>query len=244
MLRDNATPAIAEKLAKCRSERVARRVLVACRQHWRNHLAGMPRNRHGYPSTGFYEGAARDVERSSYAAGGLVVLRGSGPPGRPGLRQRYYGGPIEAENHANITIPICAEAYGTTVKDWGFDNLTLVILADGRKFYALWLGDESVQKAFSRITGNRAGSVKFKGAETTVRRVQKLPTSSHPKVIIFKQGGAATGARAAKHMPLKFLFRLMPKTADQAANPDVIPDDLGDVAAEAITEAISEGAEE
>ncbi len=234
-VKDSATPALMDKMSKIDPERLALAILPPLREHWRDHLAAMPRNQRGYPSTGFWEGAARSVEQNSFAAGGTVYLRGSGPPGRPGLRQRYLGGTISAVNHANITIPICAEAYGTTVKDWGMENLVLVILADGRKFYALWLGGSAGSSFASAFKG------KWHRAETTVNRAHKFSASvgeqKKPEVIMFRSGGSATGSRAERHANLKFLFRLMP-SVDQEPNEDVVPDDLAEVAVAAAEEAV------
>ncbi len=221
-IKDDATPALLDKLGKCDPERLAKAMLPPLREHWRDHLAAMPKNRGGYPSTGFWEGAARSVEQQSYAAGGTIFLRGSGPPGRPGLRQRYHGGTIEAANHANLTIPICSEAYGTTVKDWGFDNLQFVKLADGRKFFALKLGGQgAVKKAFKG---------KWSRAETTIKRAVKAG-------VLLRGTSPATISRAEKHMGLKFLFKLQP-SVEQEPNEDVIPDDLGEVAVAAAEEAL------
>lgn len=232
VLKDTATPELKRKLSACDPQRVATRVAPILARHWRDHLKGLPRNKGGYPSTGFWEDAARRC--IGIAENGNVRLSND----KLGLRKRLYGGPVRAVNHNNVTIPICAEAYGTTVSDWGFDNLVLVILGDGRKFYALWLGNEESQRKFHDI---------FKGnihrSEVTTRRAMKVKTAlsgqEKPKVIVFRgKGGSASSSRAEKHLNLKFLFRLMQETGDQAANPNVIPPDLQQKAVALITEAV------
>ena len=68
-----------------------------------------------------------------------------------GLRQRLYGGPIVAgaggSGRKYITIPMCAEAYGTQAADWG-DNLVFVITSNGNHFLALWLGTAERRSAY------------------------------------------------------------------------------------------------
>ncbi len=229
---DSATPAIQEQIRKCDPHVVATRVAVPLSQYWRDHLKMLPRNKHGYPSTGFWEQAARSV--IGLAVGGSVLLSCD----KLGVRQRYYGGPIAAVHHANLTIPITAEAYGTTVADWGRDNLVLVILGDGRKFLALWLGTEGATAVYKHIgVGKKARS-----SEATTRRAQRFGEAvagqKKPKVIVFRKGSsAATGARAEKHLNLKFLFKLQ-ESVDQAANPDVVPD-FAPLALAAVKEAVS-----
>ncbi|MDE2096188.1 MAG: hypothetical protein KGL39_03010 [Patescibacteria group bacterium] len=130
---DEATPAIRAKLAQCDPHRVAIRVAVPLARHWRNHLASLPKNKHGWPSTGFWEDAARRVK--GVALSNAVELSSD----KLGLRQRLYGGIIEARNAANLSIPITAEAYGKLPGE--FDDLVIVVIADGRKFLAKWQGD-------------------------------------------------------------------------------------------------------
>ena len=238
--RDAATPAIMEKVKACDPHRLATRMAVPLAKHWRNHLAKKPQNRNGYPSTGFWEDAARRVV--GLAEGPAVRLYSD----KLGLRQRYYGGPIDARRSANLTIPICAEAYGTTAKDWG-NHLTLVILADGRKFLALWLGSEANRQVYHNTVGKAiesfnkgkaAGKIQVRANERKSRAVGKFRDAAageHPKVIVFKSGG--TPNKASKHMDLKFLFKLQPHV-DQQADPTVVPPDLGDVAMQAMMEAI------
>lgn len=233
-INDQATPEIKRKLAASDPHVVATRVVVPLARHWRKSLAKMPKNKMGWPSTGFWEDAARMVE--GIADGPNVRLYSD----KLGLRQRLYGGPIKAVNVKNLTIPICREAYGTNVSDWGHENLVLVILADGRKFYALWLGGKSALKTYRK---SGVGKGKFTTSKGTTKRAQKYRALAggsveKPKVIIFRGSGRGTGGRAERHMGLKFLFRLIPQTQSQAPNPDVIPADLMDLAMEETIKAI------
>ena len=243
-----ARKAIADKVAKCDPHRVATRVAVPTAKHWRNHLAGLPRNQKGYPSTGFWEDAARRVV--GVAEGGNVLLTSD----KLGLRQRLHGGTIKAVNHKYLTIPICAEAYGTKVADWGMENLTLVInRATGYRFLALWLGNDDVSSKFNKTVGKTLTTLnrKFERAQSEGRRttnpqseallrsVNRFRTSTafaKPDVIILNGKSKSTNARAERHANLKFLF-LLTESVDQAANPNVIPADLGEVALAATLEA-------
>lgn len=232
-INDESTIPIKVKIAKCDPHRVATRAAVPLARHWRDSLAKLPKNRNGYPSTGFWEDAARRVV--GMAVGGDVLLKND----KIGLKKRLYGGSTKAVNHANVTVPICAEANGTTVADWGIDNLVLVILGDGRKFYALWLGGERgvaysdtfKGKAPWRAAGKRPRAFQAKVANRELAK---------PKVIIFKNSstGAKDMAHASRHANLKFLFRLMPETGEAAPMPQVIPADMADVANKAVMEAI------
>ena len=151
---DTATPAIRAKVAQCQPRRVAIRVAVPLQKHWRNHLAGLPPNKHGYPSTGFWEKAARMVKSRvvDTSSGASVELSNN----HLGLRQRLYGGTISAKSGKYLTIPICAEAYGKLASEFG--KLVLVIIADGRKFLCQWLGEgEGPHVLILRGAGNTKG---------------------------------------------------------------------------------------
>lgn len=245
---NEATAAIRTKQGKLDPAVMCVRMAVRLARHWRDHLAKMPRKHTDHPSSGFWEDAARRVTgiaMGTVAGGGSGVLLRSD---KLGLRKRYYGGPVVAVNHANITIPICPEARGTTVADWGRDNLVLVILADGRKFYALWLGGATAQKQFKslfrklgkRTEGSTRRANQFReGAQSDdlIDRVQQAREPKKPNVIIFKSKGSSTVARTERHGNLKFLFRLMKETAPQEPNPGIIPGDLSKVALDAAMEA-------
>ena len=222
--------ALAAKMRQCDPHVVATRITPPLSTYFRNHLRSLPKNRNGYPSTFFWESAARSV--TGVAVGGDAVISAS----KLGLRQRLYGGTIAARNVKNITIPICAEAYGTTVADWGYENLVLVILSDGRKFLALWLGSEAAQTQYQQHLGKKL----TRRAETTAARVARLRAglsrapgeAKKPDVIVFKEGSGssqAQQARAERYANLKFLF-VLKQSVEQAANPLVIPPSIQEFA--------------
>lgn len=229
--KDTASPAIAEKIRKLDPHRIATAIVPPLREYWRDHMAALPRNSKGYPSTGFWEDGSRRI--TGLAVGPDALLRCD----KVGVRQRYYGGPIHAVNVTNLTIPIAPESYGTTAKDWG-DTLTLVILSDGRKFLALWMGNKQERDSY------RAAGLgkKARRSEVSTRRVQKYAAQpqEHPRVIVFRSSGRSGSEeqqKAEKHGNIKFLFRLKPEV-EQAGNPGVIPEDMAVRAREEVLAAI------
>ena len=230
---DQASVALKVQAGKIDPHKVSTRIAVPLARHWRDSLAKLPKNRNGYPSTGFWEDAARRVR--GIAVGPDVLLSND----KLGLKKRLYGGSTKAVKAKNVTVPICAEAYGTTVKDWGIENLVLVILGDGRKFFALWLGGERGAAYSSTFKGKAPWRAAGKRPRALAAKVagKELPK---PKVIVFKNAGSSSkdASRAQRHMNLKFLFRLMPETGEAAPMPQVIPQDLAEVASKAALEAI------
>ena len=233
-----AVQAIKVKVAKADGHRIATRVAVPLARLWRDTIKSMPRNKHGWPTTGFWEDAARKVV--GIALGGAVLLQSD----KLGLRKRYYGGTTRASNGQWLTIPICREAYGTTVADWGRENLVLVILADKRRFLALWLGGSGGSNLASAFKGT------IKRAEVTTRRagqfrqIQRTDMSMRerkkPTVIVLRASGSGGTSRAEHNMPLKFLFRLMRETGAAEPMPQLIPSNLQEVALEEARKAVNQ----
>lgn len=217
---DNATPALAAAIERCQPHRLATRVAVATAKVWRNHLAALPKNKNGYPSTGFWEDAARRVR--GIAVGGNVILTSD----KVGLRQRWLGGQIPkgGKGPKMLTIPICAEAYGTSAADWG-DQLVLVCIG-AKRFLCLYLGSTEVEQRFKSKMGKLTSR-----AETTVNRVRKFADFAQKKpdvIFLHKGGGAMFDAKfislAQLHFSLKFMF-VLKDTVMQGPNPNVVPMD-------------------
>lgn len=83
-----------------------------CRELTRDHLAALPDNKRGWPSTGFWEQAARATRWEAHGSFIKIIVD------KIGVRQRYYGGVIAPVNAAALTIPISPLSYGKTVKDF------------------------------------------------------------------------------------------------------------------------------
>lgn len=111
-LKDRATPELNRQLAALAPEKVAKIAGPRCREVVRNHIKRLPRNKRGWPSTGFWEDAARGTTWETN--GNVLVIRVN----KLGFRQRYHGGVIRAVEKQFLTIPISAQAYGKTVADF------------------------------------------------------------------------------------------------------------------------------
>lgn len=105
-VRDYATKAIEVKLAKCSPRWLGAIIGRPLAEFWRNRLASLGTNKRGWPSTKFYERAARSVTHLPSDEG--VTLRAD----HQGLRQRWRGGRITAVNARMLTIPISPVSYG------------------------------------------------------------------------------------------------------------------------------------
>jgi len=242
-INDGASPTLKKLVAAADPHTLSTRIAPPLARYWRNHLVALPRNKRVFPSTGFWEDAARRVR--GLAIGSACVLQCD----KLGLRQRLKGGTIKAINVKNLAIPLTAESYGTQPADWG-DTLTLVILADGRKFLCLYTAG-ATEKAFKSTIGKfqtqfskrkSEGRIQTRAAERSTTAVRSFASSiggeDHPRVIMFRGGGGRTKARAERHGDLKFLFKLQP-SVEQGPNPDVIPSDISEVAKQEAVKALS-----
>ena len=193
---DNATPALAAKIAQCDPQRLAAEIAPGLGAFWRNVLKQLPPNKN-FPdaSTGFWEKQAASVlSQRRDAAVQLTAGTGEG-----GIRQRLLGGPIKFSSKAG-TIPIAEEAYGRLASEFG-DKLVRVRVADGRWFLALWAGPG--KKPDVIIFKNRAG---------------------HPSNESTRKAGDAK-SMAEKLQFLYRLIPKGGSTAPQAPNPAVMPTD-------------------
>lgn len=90
------------------------------------HFRGLPPNKMGWPSTGFWAGAARGVGWDR-GEGGTVVIYADNEEHPGAVRQLYYGGTIRAKDK-KLTIPARAEFYGHRAGE--FDNLKVVVFGN------------------------------------------------------------------------------------------------------------------
>lgn len=114
---DYATPAIEKKIAKCEPRRLGSIIGRPLAEFWRNRLAGLGINKRGWPTTRFYERAARSVTNIPQDNG--VLLRAD----HQGLRQRWLGGRI-SKLDKKLTIPISPISYGKRASE--FPGLFLI----------------------------------------------------------------------------------------------------------------------
>lgn len=155
-VQDYATPAIAAKLAVLQPREWMPHALESVKVLWRNQLAALPDNKHGWPSTGFWERGARSITAAmtSPTAGAVTA-------DHQGLRQRWLGGPIKPVNAGALTIPIASESYGKRASE--FANLKLVVLKKGA-FLA--------QSLFQKVGRTKAGKLSRRGKQRVFERQQ------------------------------------------------------------------------
>lgn len=110
--KDRATPELQRQMQALQPEKVGRVVGPKLRQLVRDHIKRLPRNKKGWPSTGFWEDAARGTDWELVPDGLVVRVN------KIGFRQRYHGGVIRAVEAKFLTIPISRQAYGKTVADF------------------------------------------------------------------------------------------------------------------------------
>lgn len=115
---DNARPAMKQLTAGLSSPEFRGDIGRSVADCVRSHLAGLPPNKYGYPTTGFWQRAALATKSEVLPDGVSVSID------QVGVRQRYLGGPINPVRARRLTIPAKAEAYGHAATE--FWNLKIV----------------------------------------------------------------------------------------------------------------------
>lgn len=110
---DYATPALEAKMAKLKKRTLAAKVGDSLEPFWRNRIKSLGRNKRGWPSTGFYEKAARSVTNVPQENGDILLVAD-----HQGLRQRWKGGPIVPVRAMALAIPISPVSYGKHPKQF------------------------------------------------------------------------------------------------------------------------------
>lgn len=121
---DTISGPLREKIAAMQPARIAKVVGPRVNELTRGHLVANGTNQRGWPSTGFWEDAARATGWKDMGDGSVLISIA-----KIGVRQRYRGGAIVPKNVKFLTIPIHPDAYGKTAKD--FDNLILITTPKG-----------------------------------------------------------------------------------------------------------------
>jgi hypothetical protein len=127
VLKDNATPAMAELSKFATASSVRARMMTACIDLTKEHVAALGPNKQGWPTTNFYKTVAEEGTDGLLTSDGFVVRVDH--PNKPGsMRQRFYGGTIRMKDKM-LTIPARAEFYGRTATE--FTNLRLAVFGSG-----------------------------------------------------------------------------------------------------------------
>lgn len=103
---DNATPSVEAAVRDLSPRAVAERISEPLRIFWRDRLKSLGKNKRGWPSTGFWEDAARKTTSFVQDNGLLLVCD------KQGVRQRWKGGPIKPVKAGALAIPISPVSYG------------------------------------------------------------------------------------------------------------------------------------
>jgi hypothetical protein len=107
-IRDLATPVVQARIAALGPDRLRSRVGPACADLIQRHWAALPKNKRGWPSTGFNEDASDSVRWHPIPDGVIIQT------GKIGARQRRFGGHIGPVNKRTIAIAADPDAYGKT----------------------------------------------------------------------------------------------------------------------------------
>lgn len=103
---DHATPAIRRLVWRTAIKPLQRSVGPRLAKFVADYVAVLGPNKRHWPTTHFYARAARTTTWAPRPDGLAVRIR------QTGMRQRYYGGPINPVNARALTIPVSHEAYG------------------------------------------------------------------------------------------------------------------------------------
>jgi len=128
-LRDGATPELTRLInaATPGSEpfrSACEAIGAAVANQWRENFESLPSNRMGWPTTNFYKRASRSTSYQVESDGATVSCN------LLGIRQRFFGGVINAVNAKNLAIPADAESYGKRPAEFG-GALRLVVFGRG-----------------------------------------------------------------------------------------------------------------
>jgi hypothetical protein len=194
---DSATPALQALLEAMEPKAIAANVGEAEVTLFQNHFQNAPANKMGWPSTGFWQDAARATNYQVAGGGAGVRINVN----EVGVRQRFEGGEILPVNASKLAIPARAEAKGKAPEEW--NNLKVAFNRNGA--FALVEADASqiTYGKKDRKTGQRDFSTETVGGGVyywLVDSVNQLPDPSVlPADEDIKQVAGETIADLVKH---------------------------------------------
>lgn len=109
---DTATPFVWEKIKTFSLANLQKLVGPALNRQLRQHFVANRGNKKGWPTTNFWERAARATSWDKSGAGVVVSVN------QIGVRQRVFGGTVKAVNASALTIPISPVSYGHVASDF------------------------------------------------------------------------------------------------------------------------------
>ncbi|MDB6064943.1 MAG: hypothetical protein JWR26_1151 [Pedosphaera sp.] len=115
---DRATPAVKRIEAGLKSGAIQREIGGSVVKLVRDHFHSLPPNKYHFPTTRFWQRAADATNYEAIPDGVRIRVN------QVGVRQRFFGGPIDPKHGRYLTIPAIAETYGCSAAD--FSNLIVV----------------------------------------------------------------------------------------------------------------------
>jgi hypothetical protein len=194
--RDEATAAILRLKAAITLPKLQDAVGTRLKRLTQDHLRSLPNNAQGWPSSGFWEGAARGTGWEPASEGIIVTVDNREHPGA--MRFRFNGG-VDGDITINmkdklLTIPARAEFYG--FRATGFTNLKFVMFKSGAK--ALVIGTGGAGKV-NFETGNES-DVKGAGARSAgvvaFWLVESVTQKANPRIVPSGEQYVAEAKRA------------------------------------------------
>lgn len=111
-IQDNASDALRQLERELTPRQLAATAGPPLQRLTRDHLAALPSNKHGWPSTGLWEQAARHTRFEITDSGVKIIVDWIG------VRQRWKGGHIGPVRAQALAIPISPLSYGKTPADF------------------------------------------------------------------------------------------------------------------------------
>jgi hypothetical protein len=115
---DRATPAVKRIEAGLKSGAIQREIGGSVVKLVQDHFHSLPPNKYHFPTTRFWQRAADATSYEAVPDGVRIRVN------QVGVRQRFFGGPIDPKRGRYLTIPAVAETYGCSAAD--FSNLVVV----------------------------------------------------------------------------------------------------------------------
>ena len=142
--KDAASPAVAQLMLALASSALRRHVGAAATSLTQGWLRGLPPNRQGWPSQGFYDGAARGTAWEPTLDGVRVLVDN---PDAPGAMKHQYNGGVPGKTRIAatdklLTVPARAEFYGHRAGE--FEGLRFGMFRSGAKFLYIQQGGASL----------------------------------------------------------------------------------------------------
>jgi hypothetical protein len=191
VISDTATPALDSLQVKLSPNSIKRAVGRDCTLLVQDHLRSLGPNKRGWPSTGFYAGAAKGTSWDMVPEGIVIRVDNDNAPGA--MRQRFHGGPIDAKDKL-LTIPARAEFYGHRATE--FDNLKFMMFRSGAKALVIREGGTGLVNFGTGRSRNVKGAGVRSAGMVAFWLVEHVDQDADPDVIPSEEALADTAIAA------------------------------------------------